>query len=407
MIIPSIDLMDGKAVQLKQGKEKVLERDDVIALAKEFSTYGELAIIDLDAALGIGDNLELVKKICAIADCRVGGGIRSRERARELLQAGAKKIIIGTKASPDFLKDLPKERIIVAIDTKDGEVVTEGWTKSTKRKPGEVMKELEPYCSEFLFTNVNKEGLMQGYEMEIIKKLSTATKNGLTVAGGIPTLSDIEALESLNCNAQIGMAIYTGKIDLSDAFINVLRFDTSNGLLPTIVQDESRRVLMLAWSNKESLRKTFRTGKATYFSRSRNELWTKGGTSGNTQEFLKARYDCDRDALIFTVKQENVACHLQRYSCFDEKDFTLEDLYEVIRGRVTLPQATSYTSRIVQDETVIKEKIQEEAREVVNYESRSNLIWEIADLTYFVLVLMAKNNISLSEIKNELWGRRK
>ena len=308
----------------------------------------------------------------------------------------------------DFLKTvLPKERIIVAIDTKDGEVVTEGWTKSTKRKPGEVMKELEPYCSEFLFTNVNKEGLMQGYEMEIIKKLRTATKNGLTVAGGITTLSDIEALESLNCNAQIGMAIYTGKIDLSDAFINVLRFDTSNGLLPTIVQDESRRVLMLAWSNKESLRKTFRTGKATYFSRSRNELWTKGGTSGNTQEFLKARYDCDRDALIFTVKQENVACHLQRYSCFDEKDFTLEDLYEVIRGRVTLPQATSYTSRIAQDETVIKEKIQEEAREVVNYESRSNLIWEIADLTYFVLVLMAKNNISLSEIKNELWGRRK
>src|SRR3989338_7142605 len=123
MIIPSIDLMNGKAVQLKQGKEKVLERNDVLGLALEFRRYGELAVIDLDAAIGKGDNLNLIKKICKIADCRVGGGIRTIEKANEIMRAGAKKIIIGTKATPKFLKQLPKERVVVAIDTKDGFVV--------------------------------------------------------------------------------------------------------------------------------------------------------------------------------------------------------------------------------------------------------------------------------------------
>ena len=119
MIIPSIDLMNGKAVQLRQGKEKVLERENVLDLVIEFRKYGEIAVIDLDAAFGKGDNLDLIKKICKIADCRVGGGIRTLEKANEILQAGARKIIIGTKATPAFLKQLPKERIIVAIDAKD------------------------------------------------------------------------------------------------------------------------------------------------------------------------------------------------------------------------------------------------------------------------------------------------
>ena len=127
MIIPSIDLMDGKAVQLIQGKEKVLERSDVVELAMEFRKYGEIAVIDLDAALGKGDNLALVKELCSIADCRVGGGIRTISKAGELLRAGARKVIIGTKATPDFLRELPKERVIVAVDCKQGKVVDDGW----------------------------------------------------------------------------------------------------------------------------------------------------------------------------------------------------------------------------------------------------------------------------------------
>ena len=267
MIIPSIDLMNGKAVQLRQGKEKVLERKDVLGLAKEFSKYGEIAVIDLDAAMGKVSNLGLIKKICKIADCRVGGGIRTIEKANELLQAGAKKVIIGTKATPEFLKQLPKGRVIAAVDTKDGYVVTKGWANKTKEKPEELIKKLEPYCSGFLFTNVDKEGLMQGIDFGIVKKLKAITKNNLTVAGGISSIEDIKKLESLRADSQLGMALYKGKINLDEAFISLLDFKKNNGLIPTIAQDDKKQVLMLAFSNKESLLRTFKTGKATYYSR--------------------------------------------------------------------------------------------------------------------------------------------
>ncbi len=418
MIIPSIDLMDGKAVQLRQGKEKVLERKNVLGLAKEFSKYGEIAVIDLDAAMGKGNNLGLIKKICKIADCRVGGGIRTIEKANELLQAGAKKIIIGTKAAPEFLKRLPKGRVIAAVDTKDGYVVTKGWTNKTKEKPEELIKKLEPYCSGFLFTNVDKEGLMRGIDFGIVKKLKSITKNNLTVAGGISSINDIKKLESLGVDSQLGMALYTGKIKLNESFISLLDFkknartasgtnSVGNGLMPTIVQDNKGQVLMLAFSNKESLLRTFKTGKATYYSRSREKIWEKGETSGNYQQILRVKYDCDKDALLFIVKQKNVACHMGKYSCFDDKEFSFEDLYDVISGRIINPKQGSYTSKIAADEKKIKEKIREECMEILNYKDKNNLVWEISDLLYFILILMAKKGIDVRDIENELWRRRK
>ena len=407
MIIPSIDLMDGKAVQLKQGKEKVLEREDVLELALKFRKYGEIAVIDLDAAFGNGDNLDLIKKICKVADCRVGGGIRTIGKANEILKDGANKIIIGTKASPEFLKRLPKNRVIAAIDTKDGFVVNKGWTNKTKNTPQKLIKELEPYCSVFLFTNVNKEGLMQGIDFSIVKKLKRFTNNKLTVAGGISTINEIKQLEDLGIDSQLGMSIYTGKIDLNEAFISILDFDKNNGLIPTIVQDEQKQVLMLASSNKESLQKTFETNNAAYYSRSRKRLWTKGEMSGNNQEILKVRYDCDRDTLLFTVKQKNVACHKGKYSCFGGKDFNFQGLYEVIESRIKNSQSNSYTSKIATNESKIKEKIKEECLEILEYKDRNNLIWEISDLLYFIFILMAKNGIEIKDIENELWRRRK
>lgn len=407
MIIPSIDLMNGKAVQLRQGKEKVLERENVLGLAKEFSKYGEIAVIDLDAAMGKGNNLELIKKICKIADCRVGGGIRTIEKANELLQAGAKKVIIGTKATPEFLKQLPKDRVIAAVDTKDGYVVTKGWTEKTKQKPEELIKKLEPYCSGFLFTNVNKEGLMQGIDFSIVKKLKKLTKNSLTVAGGISSIEDIRKLEDLGADSQLGIALYTGKIKLNEAFISLLDFRKNNGLIPTIAQDDKKQVLMLAFSNKDSLLKTFKTGKATYYSRSRKKIWEKGETSGNYQQILRVKYDCDKDALLFIVKQKNVACHTGKYSCFDDKEFSFEELYDVISDRIINPKKGSYTSNIAADEKKIKDKIKEECKEVLDYKDDGNLVWEISDLLYFIFVLMAKKDIDIKDIENELWRRRK
>jgi len=407
MIIPSIDLMAGKAVQLRQGKEKVLERNDPLALAAEFSKYGEVAVIDLDAALGKGDNLELVKAICKVADCRVGGGIRTIERANELLAAGAKKIIIGTAATPEFLSQLPKDRLIVALDSKKGKVVDKGWTNDTGVSTGELARRLEPYCSEFLYTNVDREGLMQGVDFEAIEKVRAATKNKLTIAGGITTIAEIKRLEQAGMNSQLGMSIYTGAIKLADAFLSVLRFDAQTGLIPTLVQDEFGQVLMLAYSSKESIARTFELDCATYYSRSRKEMWTKGETSGNFQDFLKARFDCDCDALLFTVRQRNVACHTGSYSCFGDKAFGLDGLYSVVKQKVDNPVKGSYTSAISASETTILDKIAEEAAEVIDYKDRQNLVWEIADLSYFLLVLMAKKGIAPAEVRAELSRRRR
>lgn len=409
MLVPSIDLMDGKAVQLRQGKEKVLEREDVFALAEEFSLFGEIAVVDLDAAMGRGGNRELVKTLCGKFECRVGGGIRSPEDAEDLLRAGASKLIIGTRAEPEFLKQLPRERLIVAVDSTNGCVTTEGWTKKTRKSALEAVRELEIYCSEFLFTNVDKEGMMQGCDIETVKQLTSATKNKLTVAGGISTKEQVLELEQLGCNSQLGMALYTGKMSLVDAFVSLMDFENNKGLVPTIVQDEGGQVLMLAFSSPASLAQALSSRQGVYYSRSRKSIWRKGETSGNTQELLNARFDCDRDSLLFTVRQKNFACHTGAYSCFSEKKFGLQELYDVIAERIRNPRAGSYTSRLALGSALLRAKLLEECNEVLEADEKdkANLVWELADLLYFTSVLMASNNISFRQVEKELWRRRR
>ena len=408
MIIPSIDIMGGKAVQLKQGKEKVLEREDIFELAKYFSRFGELAVIDLDSAMGKGDNEELIKKICRIAPCRVGGGIRDVEKAKRIIANGAKKIIIGTAASEELLSQLPKDKILVAIDSNKGKVVTEGWTKDTGITPEDYVKRFDDLCHGYLYTIVEKEGMMGGTDLEAIKKIRKLTKKELVAAGGISSIDEIKELEKNNISSQLGMCIYTNAVKLEDAFCAMLDFEKQNNLIPTIVQDaKSKQVLMLAYSNKEAVMKTLKDGLATYFSRSRNELWTKGLTSGNTQELVSARYDCDRDTLLYKVNQKGVACHLGRYSCFEDKDFDIHDLVEVLEQRKRELPEKSFTTKLFKNDFYLKRKIMEEAFEVVNFEEGDGLEWEAADLAYFVLTFMVKNNISVEDVLSNLASRRK
>src|SRR5207244_1029960 len=174
MIIPSIDLMGGKAVQLRQGKEKVLERDDVLALAERFSRVGEIAVIDLDAALGTGENRALVRKLCRRFPCRVGGGIRTVDEGRALLKAGAERVIIGTAAKPEFLKGFKPEHVIVAVDEKAGEVVDQGWRRGTGESALDRVHALAPLCSGFLYTVVDKEGMLEGTSLERVKAVRDA-----------------------------------------------------------------------------------------------------------------------------------------------------------------------------------------------------------------------------------------
>lgn len=409
MIIASIDLMNGKAVQLKQGKEKVLERDDVFELAKYYSRFGEVAVIDLDAAMGTGNNNEeLIKQLCKIAPCRVGGGIRTVEKAKRLIAHGAKKIIIGTAASEEFLSQLPKDKVIVAIDSKNGKVTTEGWTKELDKTPVDFINRFDDLCSGYLYTVVEKEGMMQGCDMASIEEVRKATKKEFIAAGGISSIEEIVKLNKMDISTQLGMCIYTDAVKLEDAFIACMDFEKCGGLIPTIVQDiDTKQVLMLAYSSPESLRKAFETGLGTYYSRSRKELWTKGLTSGNTQELVNVRFDCDFDTLLFMVNQKGNACHLDRFSCFGNKEFGVEELYKVLQERKENLPEKSFTTKLFKDKFFLKRKIMEEAFEVVNFEQGDGLEWEVADLAYFILTFMVENGVTVQEIVSNLASRAK
>lgn len=413
MIVPSIDLMDGKVVQLRRGREKVLERDDPLQLAEEWDRFGEIAVIDLDAAMARGSNHEIIGEICKRAECRVGGGIRSVDRARELLSHGAVKVIVGTRAFEDdsinhqFLREMAsaagRERLMIAIDADGQEIVTEAWTHRTGLRVFEVIPHLEQYASSFLFTCVEKEGMLLGTDMETIRKLASSTESSLTVAGGITSQYEVVSLARMGLDAQLGMALYTGKIDLAEGFVDSLNWRTD--LIPTITCDQQGQVLMLAYSSRDSLRRTFQTGKMWYFSRSRETLWMKGESSGHLQRFVRIRSDCDRDALLATVAQKGPACHLGSYSCFGDRRFTLQELYDVVRSRFEQRTTGSYTASLTP--TLVREKLIEEANEVAEAEGRDQIVLEAADLLYFLTALLARDGVELDDVIWELRRRRR
>jgi phosphoribosylformimino-5-aminoimidazole carboxamide ribotide isomerase len=226
MIFPCIDLMEGKVVQLVQGREKALEADSPDQMLRRFAAFPEIQVIDLDAAMGRGENADLVRHIAARAVTRVGGGVRSVERAHALIGQGAHKVIVGTSAftaggiNQPFLSALHdaigRDRLLVALDSKDGRIVVKGWREATAFSAEDVLRQLEPFCSGFLCTYVDKEGMMQGTDLAWFRRLRAATPLEITAAGGITTLDEVRALLEMNVHAALGMAIYTGLLKLED-----------------------------------------------------------------------------------------------------------------------------------------------------------------------------------------------
>ena len=317
MLIPSIDIIDGDAVQLIGGETPALNAGDPNTIARRFGRVGPMAVIDLDAALGRGSNAKVIRTLCAHHRCRVGGGIRDIDTARAWLDAGAEHIIIGTAATPEFLSQLPKDRLIAALDAREGEVVVEGWQTRTGRQIVERMIELREYVSGFLVTFVECEGQMKGTHLDRVEELVQAAGDAkLTIAGGVTTAEDIAALDKMGADAQVGMALYTGKLSLAEAFCAPMRSDRKDGLWPTVVVDEYDRALGLCYSNSESVHEALESGTGVYWSRRRG-LWRKGETSGNAQVLLGIAMDCDRDTLRVKVRQSGPGfCHLNATSCW-------------------------------------------------------------------------------------------
>ena len=422
MVIASIDIQNGKVVQLKQGQELVLQRDNPEELAVEFNRYGEVALIDLDAAMGKGSNFSLLVSLLRKAECRVGCGIRSVEQAKQLIRLGAKKIIIGSQAFRDpkqenifrvntalletFANAIGRERLIVAVDARDGEIVVDAWKTRTGLPLIDSAKAVEPYAAELLFTCVEREGTMSGIDSVIVKRLRAELFSVITVAGGISSLDEIESLAALGCDVQLGMALYTGKIALADAFVRSLNWRKGNGMLPVIAQAPDGQVLMTGFVDRDALIETFKRGKLCLHSRTRNALWMKGERSGNTLRLLRLRADCDRDALLAEVEPAGPVCHTGGWSCFStDRQFTWQFLQSIIEERFRNAPPDSYTATLDNDK--VRKKLMEEAFEVCTANSHAEVVWEAADLVYFTTALMSREKVSVAEVLAELDRRHK
>ena len=224
MIIPCIDLQDGKVVQLIQGRKKALEGAPPLEMLERFKGFPVIQVIDLDAAMGKGLNLEIVRELASRARTRVGGGVRTAARARELVDAGAERVIVGTAAfsgnaiNEDLLNEIDRavgrEKVLLALDSRHGKIVVKGWSEAVDLTAEQVIRRLEPFCGGFLCTYVDKEGMLEGTDLAWYRRLRQATNHEITAAGGITTIEEIQELTQMNIHAALGLAIYTGRLDL-------------------------------------------------------------------------------------------------------------------------------------------------------------------------------------------------
>ena len=218
MLIPSIDLMEGKVVQLIQGRRKALEFDDVQHWIDRFSKYPLVQVIDLDAAMSRGNNQEMVRKIARQIPCQVGGGIRTIDSAREMLELGSQRVIMGSSLISNgsineaFAREvstgLGPDKLVFAVDSRGGHVSIKGWQESTPIKAVDMIRALESFCSAFLYTNIDSEGMLKGLPIDIVRDLRQATSRRLIAAGGICSQEEVDALDAIGVDAVVGMAIY-------------------------------------------------------------------------------------------------------------------------------------------------------------------------------------------------------
>ena len=384
--------------KIKSLYENQLKIDEnfIINYAKRINYFGSVVVSNIKSQI-------ILKGICDVAECDLMMNSPKLETIRAVLRQGVKRVIIPEKEVEDIGQKVSKNIIIVKITLRKTLLLNSN-LNNLKAEIKEIINRVVPYCSELLIDYDKDLIIDESTVLAVIDYISDFTNYPLTFLDAQNKFTEI--LEKKGINPFVCSSEMFEENEMLKIFKSALDFQNLESLIPTIVQDEHNQVLILAFSSQDSLTQALIQKKGIYYSRSRKSIWIKGETSGNYQILNKVRYDCDQDALIFNVRQEGVACHLQRYSCFGNKEFALSDLYEIIQDRILNPVNDSYTSKISKDERLIIEKIKEESNEVINYTDDQNLSWEIADLFYFVMVLMAKKGIKLQDILNELWSRR-
>lgn len=378
MIIPSIDLLGGQAVQLVGGKTLAVEAGDPRPIAEQFRLAGEIAVIDLDKALGSGDNTELIEELIEIAPCRVGGGIRDLESAIRWLDRGAEKIILGTKAVPEILRELPKERVIAALDATHGEVVVEGWQTKTGARVEERMSELSDLVGGFLVTFVEREGRLMGVDLDRVEALAEHAKGAaLTIAGGVNTLDEIAAVDALGVDAQVGMALYTHKLSLADCILAPMRAQSP---WPTVITDAAGCFVTLGISDAESVTRAVENKAADL----------QNGAIG--VPLTRIELDTERSYLRFHTELD----------CRSHASKGLRALETTLLDRKQNAPKGSYSKRLFDDEELLRSKLLEEAEELVEASSHTETQHEAADVLFFTLARMVSRGVSLSDVEREL-----
>ena len=457
-IITCLDIDNGRVVK---GVNFINLKDagDPVVIAKAYNEQGadEIVLLDINASYEKrGTMLRLVKKVANIVSIplTVGGGIRTVEDFRQMLEMGADKVSIGSAAvkNPNLILETSRKfgskKVVIAIDVKkvDDEyhVYIQGGKKDTGLEAISWAREVEKLgAGEILLTSMDADGTKKGYDIEITKKISDAVDIPVIASGGAGKMEDfLEAFTIGGAHAALaaslfhfkevdigelkdylygeGVNIRRGKGDME--LLKEIKFD-EKGLIPAIVQDiKTKEVLMMAYMNEESLKKTLETNKTWFWSRSRQELWNKGATSGNIQKVVQVDYDCDGDSLLVLVEQKGVACHTGERSCFYNSIYktteegavgseVLEQLYKIIDDRKINPVEGSYTKYLF-DKGIDKilKKIGEESAEVIiaaKNPDKEAIVYETSDLIYHLFVLLREKGIPLEDIYKELRSRFK
>ena len=416
MMTASMDIREGAVVQWVEGQTEALRTRDFETWIRRLGPLGTVAVVDLDAALGGKPQKALAQALCRRMEVRLAGGIRTREDALDRLAWGAVEVVVGSRVFAEgqvdeaFLEDLAeavgRHRLFVAVDARDGRIATR---RSRQTQPLDVLeaaRRIAPRVGGLLFTSVEREGHLGGTDLERARILAGICREAscrLTVAGGIRNARDIAELQALGADAQVGMALYTGALEPWEGFAAGLKW-SSEGLLPVLACDPDGQPLMLAWQTREALRLTLERGEMVYYSRSRQQLWHKGEGSGNRQRLLRLQPDCDGDCLLARVEPLGPACHTGRFSCFGEPLPGLEQLAGVLACRRQNPASGSYSSSLSPE--LIREKIREEAQELCEARTREELVWEGADLLFFLTALLEREGVSPTRLFAELRRRR-
>ena len=393
MNIPSLRIVEGRQEQVGEGRQTAVDAVEIMGLAEGLSRAGEIAAIDVDAERGEGDNLGVLKNLCSRFSCRVGGGIRTQEHGRMLLRAGAEKIIMHRDAGKDVLRGFRPVHVILEIDLAAGDV--KGRIRQT-----------EGYCSGYLCVNIPVDGETGRVDVEAVRRLAMLTDRRICLAIDDVTVEEVATLDRIGVDVQVGETLQSGLVVAAESFASCVNWG-DDGTVPTVVQDTAGQVLMLTRSSWESLVKSLRSGEGTYYSPERGAVWRKGEKSGHDQLLLRCVPSCDRRALHFLVRQAGVACEKGTYSCFGDREFSLDFLSEIAETKKSGDPASSYTARLLSDPQSFAAVIREKSEELVRAQKRDETLWAVADLVYFLVVKSVSRDLAWSDVVRELRGRQR